>query len=414
MEGDINMLIPQKEYLLKDLKINQYLLTVSNPNNIELPSRGLRRLSGITIHNTDWISVSSTTTPAEQYTRATVNGNMGDVRVHFYVDDASIWQNLPLDLSSWHAADGNGRGNMETISIECIMRNSVDAQSLKSEDLTAKLAAALLVSNNLTINELYTHTHWLNVRDGKIGNTDTLNQMRHPYKMCPLYILPHWNNFKSKVKSYMEFYSGKNVETIESQPNTEELFKVRKTWEDAKSQIGAFSSFSNAAKVATNGYYVFNSEGEKLTENTQNSFNQIPSITYQVNSQNRWLGEITDMQNDNDNGYAGIIGSPISLIRIKSPVEVKYRVRTQGRWLPWVSGYNINDFNNGYAGINGSPIDAIQIDSIDKNYKIVYRVSTLNGPYLPFVQNYNEVNGDGYAGVFTKAIDRIQIRVERV
>ena len=414
MEGGINMLIPQKEYLLKDLKINQYLLTVSNPNNIELPSRGLRRLSGITIHNTDWISVSSTTTPAEQYTRATVNGNMGDVRVHFYVDDASIWQNLPLDLSSWHAADGNGRGNMETISIECIMRNSVDAQSLKSEDLTAKLAAALLVSNNLTINELYTHTHWLNVRDGKIGNTDTLNQMRHPYKMCPLYILPHWNNFKSKVKSYMEFYSGKNVETIESQPNTEELFKVRKSWEDAKSQIGAFSNFSNAAKVATNGYYVFNSEGKKLTENIQNSFSPIPSITYQVNSQNRWLGEITDMQNDNDNGYAGIIGSPISLIRIKSPVEVKYRVRTQGRWLPWVSGYNINDFNNGYAGINGSPIDAIQIDSIDKNYKIVYRVSTLNGPYLPFVQNYNEVNGDGYAGVFTKAIDRIQIRVERV
>lgn len=413
MEGDINMLIPQKEYLLKDLKINQYLLTL-NSSNIELPSRKLRRLSGVTVHNTDWINVSSTTTPAEQYTRATVNGNMGDVRVHFYVDDVSIWQNLPLDLSSWHAADGNGRGNMETISIECIMRSSSDIQSLKSEDLTAKLAAALLVSNNLTINELYTHTHWLNVRDGKIGNVDTLNQMRHTYKMCPLYILPHWNNFKNKVKSYMEFYAGEAKATEQSQPNTEELFKVRKTWEDEKSQIGAFSNFSNAMKVATNGYYVFNSKGEKLNENIQNSFSPIPSITYQVNSQNRWLGEITDMQNDNDNGYAGIIGSPISLIRIKSPVEVKYRVRTQGRWLPWVNGYNINDFNNGYAGINGSPIDAIQIDSIDKNYKIVYRVSTLNGPYLPFVQNYNEVNGDGYAGVFTKAIDRIQIRVERV
>ena len=408
------MLIPQKEYLLKDLKINQYLLTISNPNNIELPSRKLRRLSGVTIHNTDWINVSSTTTPAEQYTRATVNGNMGDVRVHFYVDDVSIWQNLPLDLSSWHAADGNGRGNMETISIECIMRNSVDAQSLKSEDLTAKLAAALLVSNNLTINELYTHTHWLNVRDGKVGNTDTLNQMRHPYKMCPLYILPHWNNFKNKVKSYMNLYS-EAVVTKTPQPENDELFRVRKSWDDAKSQIGAFTNFSNAVKAAaTNEHYVFNSKGEKLTENIQNSFSPIPSITYQVNSQNRWLGEITDMQNDNDNGYAGIIGQPISLIRIKSPIEIRYRVRTQGRWLPWVNGYNINDFNNGYAGINGSPIDAIQIDSIDKSYKIVYRVSTLNGPYLPFVQNYNEVNGDGYAGVFTKNIDRIQIKVERV
>ena len=407
------MLIPQREYLIEDVKINQFLLTQNNPNRIALPDKKLRRLSGITIHNTDWINVAATTTPAEQYTRATLNGNMNDVRVHFYVDDVSVWQNLPLDLSSWHAADGNGRGNMETISIECIMRSSNDAQSLKSEDLTAKLAAALLVNNNLTINELYTHTHWLNVRDGKVGNVDTLNQMRHPYKMCPIYILPHWNNFKNRVKSYMDLYTTENVIAKPSQPNNDELFRVRKAWGDEKSQIGAFTNFSNAVKAAVNGYYVFNSKGEKLTENTQNSFTPVPSITYQVNSQNRWLGEIIDMQNDNDNGYAGIIGSPISLIRIKSPVEIRYRVRTQGRWLPWVNGYNINDFNNGYAGINGSPIDAIQIDSIDKSYKIVYRVSTLNGPYLPFVQNYNEINGDGYAGVFTKVIDRIQIRVER-
>lgn len=238
--------------------------------------------------------------------------------------------------------------------------------------------------------------------------------MRHPYKMCPLYILPHWNNFKNKVKSYMNLYS-ETVVAKPPQPENDELFRVRKSWNDAKSQIGAFTNFSNAVKAAaTNEHYVFNSKGEKLTENIQNSFSPIPSITYQVKSQNRWLGEITNMQNDNDNGYAGIIGSPISLIRIKSPVEIRYRVRTQGRWLPWVNGYNINDFNNGYAGINNSPIDAIQIDSLDKNYKIVYRVSTLNGPYLPFVQNYNEINGDGYAGVFTKVIDRIQIRVERV
>ena len=39
----------------------------------------------LTLHNTDRISTAANTTPAEQYTRATVNGNMGTVRVHFYV-----------------------------------------------------------------------------------------------------------------------------------------------------------------------------------------------------------------------------------------------------------------------------------------------------------------------------------------
>ena len=39
---------------------------------------------GVTVHNTDWITTAVGTTPAEQYTRATVNGNMKDVRVHYY------------------------------------------------------------------------------------------------------------------------------------------------------------------------------------------------------------------------------------------------------------------------------------------------------------------------------------------
>lgn len=37
----------------------------------------------LTLHNNDRISTAANTTPAEQYTRATVNGNMGTVRVHF-------------------------------------------------------------------------------------------------------------------------------------------------------------------------------------------------------------------------------------------------------------------------------------------------------------------------------------------
>lgn len=40
------------------------------------------KVIGVTVHNTDWIFVASETAPAEYYTRATINGNMKDVRVH--------------------------------------------------------------------------------------------------------------------------------------------------------------------------------------------------------------------------------------------------------------------------------------------------------------------------------------------
>lgn len=193
-----------KTEILNKVKVNEYLLTSHNPNKISMPTASMKgKVLGVTVHNTDWINVNSATTPAEQYTRATVNGNMKSVRVHYYVDNECAWQNLPLDLSGWHAADGNGNGNRKTIAIECIMSSAYNENDKKSEDNCARLAAYLLCLYNLDISHLYTHTHWLNVKNGKKGSVDYLNTAKNSYKMCPAYILPHWNNFKAKVQAYM-------------------------------------------------------------------------------------------------------------------------------------------------------------------------------------------------------------------
>lgn len=239
------ILRPDTTTTLNGVKINEYLLTKHNPNHINMPSVSMEsKVIGVTVHNTDWISVASGTTPAEQYTRATVNGNMKDVRVHYYVDNVCVWQNLPLSLSGWHAADGSGNGNRKTIAIECIMSSAYNSTDKKSEDNCARLAAALLKKYGLDINHLYTHTHWLNVRDGKSGTVDYLNTTRNPYKMCPAYILTHWAEFKKKVQAYMNV--GSSTPTTSS---PKQLYRVRKSWSDAKSQIGAFSSLENAKKA---------------------------------------------------------------------------------------------------------------------------------------------------------------------
>ena len=261
----MTILRPDATMTLNGVKINEYLLTKHNPIHIDMPSFSMTgKIIGVTVHNTDWITVASGTTPAEQYTRATVNNNMKDVRVHYYVDNVCAWQNLPHSLSGWHAADGSGNGNRRTIAIECIMSSAYNSVDKKSEDNAAKLAAALLKQYGLDINHLYTHTHWLNVRDGRNGTIDQLNTMYNRYKMCPAYILPHWAEFKKKVQSYLNA----GTSTIFA-PSTKQLYRVRKSWADAKSQLGAYSSLENAKKACRVGYSVFDSNGKAVYTNSR-------------------------------------------------------------------------------------------------------------------------------------------------
>ena len=256
----MTILRPDATTTFGGVTVNEYLLTKHNPNHIDMPSVSMAgKIIGVTVHNTDWITVASGTTPAEQYTRATVNNNMRDVRVHYYVDNVCAWQNLPHSLSGWHAADGSGNGNRRTIAIECIMSSAYNSTDKKSEDNCARLAAALLKKYGLDINHLYTHTHWLNVRDGKSGTVDYLNTTRNPYKMCPAYILTHWAEFKKKVQAYMNVGS-----STPATSSPKQLYRVRKSWSDAKSQIGAFSSLENAKKACKAGYAVFDSNGKQV------------------------------------------------------------------------------------------------------------------------------------------------------
>ena len=233
-----------RKYVANGVTVNEYLLTKHNPNGIDMPWAELNDIIGVTIHNTDWISTASGTHPSEQYTRATVNGNMNEVRVHFYVDDIDAWQNLPLSLSGWHAADGDGPGNRKTIAVECIMSSKYTNTDQKSEDNAARLCAYLLDKYKLGIDHLYTHQHW------------------YPAKYCPAYILPHYDKFVAKVKSYLKG----TQPTPTPQPEQTEMYRVRKSWGDAKSQVGAYRNLQSAKDLCDKypGYSVFNNAGKAV------------------------------------------------------------------------------------------------------------------------------------------------------
>lgn len=178
---------------------------------------------GITVHNTADIKVAEGTNAAEQYCRATYNGNMAGVVVHFYVYRGDIWQLLSEDECGWHATDGSSRkqsqrkgmeigGNLDTIAIECI--GDID----ESEQTTAKLVAYLLDKHGLNPStDVYTHNYF------------------YAKKRCPLYILPHWDEFVANVSRIFSEVSDMN----KPEPDIEDgvIYRV---------QVGAFSNKDNA------------------------------------------------------------------------------------------------------------------------------------------------------------------------
>lgn len=206
-------IIADKEFEIFGVKVKEYLIANHNINGITLPTKRVKPLKGITIHNTN--DLANIEDDGRNYTASTVNGNMRTVRVHYYVDDLYAWQNLDESIQNWTCTDGNGDGNATTIAIECIMKNSYDAESLKAMDNCARLTAYLCVKYKLTTDDVYTHTYWLHMRDkdsiSKCGDKNKICTARHSYKTCPTYIIPQWDKFLTLVNKYIAEMGGKVV-----------------------------------------------------------------------------------------------------------------------------------------------------------------------------------------------------------
>ncbi len=135
----------------------------------------------------------------------------------------------------------------------------------------------------------------------------------------------------------------------------------------------------------------------------------VPTVTYRAYT-TKWLPAITDYNEQNTSGYAGVrLETMTALQAVPSVGNLRYRVhlRDDDRWLPWVE----NDAD--YAGNYGESIDAVQMQLLGADgYEIRYRVSSKNG-WHGWCEGLFDKTGDGYAGVFGKAIDRIQMAIVR-
>ena len=210
---------------------------------------GQNKPAYVVIHETDNWSKGA---DAKAHATAMKNGNLAGT-VHYYVDSKSVYQTLAHEDGAWAVGDGKGKygiTNRNSINIEICVNPETDYY--KAVDKAEQLAAFLLKQYG-----------W---------GTDRLK--RHydaSRKHCPRRIIDEdlWDKFKAKTKGYMGS-SGNDEEP-------EKYYRIRKSWENEESQIGAYKSLDNAKKDWKEGYTIYDWNGKAVYPEKANTGNNKPT-----------------------------------------------------------------------------------------------------------------------------------------
>lgn len=395
----------------------RHMLVDSSKYNIKCPYP--MEATRIVVHNT---ANDATANNEISYMRT----NDLEKSFHFAVDDAEVVQGLPLDRNGWHAGDGNGKGNREGIGVEICYSKSGGDRFIKAEKLAAKFIAQLLKERGWDISKVTKHQDYSG-------------------KYCPHRTLDMgWQRFLNMVSMEM----GGSSPSSSSTSTTAKTYQLVTSLRGYYTAANAMSGTNPRNTLVPGTYYVFNTSGDavnvskvagsagswinsKLNTTSGNTGSTptnstptptpaptpapvafAPDVIYQVRAGNKWFPAVKNLED-----YAGN-GKAITDVAIKvTEGAIKYRVHINGgKWLPWVTGYNINDAKNGYAG-NGKAIDAIEVyyttPAGKATKKAKYRVAPVGGNYYSWQYDSEKTGGqDGYAGVFGKSIGKLQIVIE--
>ena len=203
---------------------------------------GQNKPNYVVIHETDNWSKGA---DSKAHATAMKNGNLAGT-VHYYVDSQNTYQTLEHQDGAWAVGDGHGKygiSNLNSINIEICV--NPETNYYVAVDRAAELAAMLLNQYG-----------W-----------DTTHLKRHydaSRKHCPRRILDEglWDSFVKCTSSYMKKQTGQSVK-----PAVKNLYRVRKTWADTNSQIGAYEYLKNAKTACPAGYSVFDENGKPVYTN---------------------------------------------------------------------------------------------------------------------------------------------------
>lgn len=188
--------------------------------------------------------------------------------VHAFIEPSGkVYQTLPWDMRGWHCG---GSGNNTHIGVEmtepaCIRYTGRGSEWIDNNPTetkkhvlaTYKVAVELFayLCEQFNLNPLQDGVIISHSEGHKKGIASNHGDVEHIWKKFGLTM----SQFRKDIKETMDKKSQQ-----ESKPT--KLYRVRKSWEDIRSQIGAYTVFENAKKQADahNGYKVYDEKGNQV------------------------------------------------------------------------------------------------------------------------------------------------------
>ncbi|PGF05243.1 S-layer homology domain-containing protein [Bacillus toyonensis] len=127
--------------------------------NIDIRPQNPMKAKYITIHETANTERGANAEAHAKYLyNQATQGTFRTASWHFTVDDKQIYQHLPTNENGWHAGDGNGPGNRESIGIEIAVNQDGDYN--KALENAKRLAGYLMNKEGIPASNIVKHQHW--------------------------------------------------------------------------------------------------------------------------------------------------------------------------------------------------------------------------------------------------------------
>lgn len=248
------------------------------------------------------------------------NSDPSAYATHYVLDDQQILHTLPDNIKCWHVGSP---GNAKWIGVEMCEPGEISYTSGATFTVSDLGAAQKYVA------ACYQNAVWLLAKICKEHGWDPFTAILTHYEVTRQrlsntdHVDPQhlWNGLgmgysllqlRRDVAAAMG--SGTSTQAPEPTPTSGQMYRIRKSWDDAASQIGAYENLDYAKAACKEGYFVFDKDGKvvypeaafspylvRITAKSGLNVRSGPGTTYKIQQAIPYGGAYTIV--DEDNGW---------------------------------------------------------------------------------------------------------------
>ena len=188
-------------------------------------------------------------------------------------------QTMPWNYKPWGCGSGskgscnNGWIQFEICEDGLTDKNYFDKVYKEACEITAYLCDMFNIDphGSVTVNGVQVPTILCHADAHKLGFGSNHGDVNHWFPK-------HNKSMETARNDVAKLLNKNNGSSAESEETPKVLYRVRLNWEDAQSQIGAYTNLDNAKKAcdnAGNGYEVYNAEGVAIYPNVENTNTEV-------------------------------------------------------------------------------------------------------------------------------------------